>query len=569
MHAEAIVADMTALGRRRRHRELVELIERRERRRDEDIVLHGLASLASGQSVDAEDLLAGAYVALRLDRVRDASTLAQSAFDSEVSEVTRTGYAEALIRQGRFVEADALLAEPVPEDASDWERLRRAIRRSSNHLWGFNDPDEAWRIDEACILELQDADAIDRVVSHQAWVEYCDGRSVSAIERTEPLVDSVHPDVRFSVCAVRAPALVLAGRVDEGADLAQRGWDNGWGADTEFGSHHQHLIALGFGKLYGGDLPAARFVSESAIAVCRETNQTTALLFFLELAAHTELLAGELSAALSYFEEALEIGTEVAIASSVRTSLAGATKCRAQMGQPDEAAASWKRILDVPLAPGPRGGADIKAAEAWTVAVNGNPPDAAEILRSAADQARAQGLPVMQLLLCWDLARLGYATGADASAAAVAGGSCQGQLLPLLADSIRACAGSDAAELDRVSAQLDGIGFGLWASEAAARAADVWAAGGDQRAATASRRQSDRGREAFAAAQTPGLVSAKTVEPLSRREREVAALARDGAKNSEIAEQLHVSVRTVETHLQKIYRKLGVTSRTELADALG
>lgn len=51
---------------------------------------------------------------------------------------------------------------------------------------------------------------------------------------------------------------------------------------------------------------------------------------------------------------------------------------------------------------------------------------------------------------------------------------------------------------------------------------------------------------------------------LSQREREVAGLAADGLSNTEIATMLVLSVRTVESHMGRILRKLGLTKRTEL-----
>lgn len=51
---------------------------------------------------------------------------------------------------------------------------------------------------------------------------------------------------------------------------------------------------------------------------------------------------------------------------------------------------------------------------------------------------------------------------------------------------------------------------------------------------------------------------------LTPREMEVARLAAQGQHNSEIARDLHISVRTVETHLANIYGKLNVRSRAEL-----
>jgi len=55
---------------------------------------------------------------------------------------------------------------------------------------------------------------------------------------------------------------------------------------------------------------------------------------------------------------------------------------------------------------------------------------------------------------------------------------------------------------------------------------------------------------------------------LTDAERNVARLAAAGFRNREIAEQLFLSVRTVEGHLSDAYAKLGIRSRTELAASL-
>jgi len=45
----------------------------------------------------------------------------------------------------------------------------------------------------------------------------------------------------------------------------------------------------------------------------------------------------------------------------------------------------------------------------------------------------------------------------------------------------------------------------------------------------------------------------------------VALLVVQGGSNREAADQLYLSVRTVEVHLGRVFRKLGVRSRVELA----
>ncbi|NUQ99008.1 MAG: helix-turn-helix transcriptional regulator, partial [Streptomyces sp.] len=57
--------------------------------------------------------------------------------------------------------------------------------------------------------------------------------------------------------------------------------------------------------------------------------------------------------------------------------------------------------------------------------------------------------------------------------------------------------------------------------------------------------------------------------PLSAAERRVAALAAAGHTNKEISQSLHITVSTVEQHLTRVFRKLRVGARRDLASVLG
>jgi DNA-binding CsgD family transcriptional regulator len=80
----------------------------------------------------------------------------------------------------------------------------------------------------------------------------------------------------------------------------------------------------------------------------------------------------------------------------------------------------------------------------------------------------------------------------------------------------------------------------------------------------------ERGQaELVAAGARPRRVALRGVEALTPSERRVAGLAVDGLSTPEIAQQLFVTVNTVESHLRHTYSKLGVHSRDELKAALG
>ncbi|MCL1900013.1 MAG: helix-turn-helix transcriptional regulator, partial [Promicromonosporaceae bacterium] len=67
---------------------------------------------------------------------------------------------------------------------------------------------------------------------------------------------------------------------------------------------------------------------------------------------------------------------------------------------------------------------------------------------------------------------------------------------------------------------------------------------------------------------TAGLRSAADGAELTAREDEIARLAASGLSNQEIARRLLISVRTVENHLHRVFRKLGVDNRTEMSRVL-
>ena len=75
--------------------------------------------------------------------------------------------------------------------------------------------------------------------------------------------------------------------------------------------------------------------------------------------------------------------------------------------------------------------------------------------------------------------------------------------------------------------------------------------------------------ELEATGERPRELMATGVESLTPSERRVAELAAEGLTNREVAQALFLTVKTVEMHLSRAYRKLDIGSRRELGDALG
>jgi DNA-binding CsgD family transcriptional regulator len=82
------------------------------------------------------------------------------------------------------------------------------------------------------------------------------------------------------------------------------------------------------------------------------------------------------------------------------------------------------------------------------------------------------------------------------------------------------------------------------------------------------RRDARAGRELQATGETLRKRTVETAVELIAQEAQVARLARDGLSNPEIGASLFISARTAQYHLGKVFAKLGISSRCQLAQAL-
>ncbi|HEX2185037.1 MAG TPA: helix-turn-helix transcriptional regulator, partial [Chloroflexota bacterium] len=191
---------------------------------------------------------------------------------------------------------------------------------------------------------------------------------------------------------------------------------------------------------------------------------------------------------------------------------------------------------------------------------------AAALAREAATAAACSGQAAIEAVAWHTLVRFGHIEQVPQRLRQLAT-TTDSTLVALFSAHAEALAADDGAALDRTAARLESAGVILHAAEAAAQAAAVHQRHGHRAAALASSAQARRLLQ-HCEGRTPALQHLEPL-PLTRREREVAALAARGLTSRTIAERLVTSVRTVEGHLEQIYTKLGINSRAELAAALG
>jgi DNA-binding CsgD family transcriptional regulator len=210
---------------------------------------------------------------------------------------------------------------------------------------------------------------------------------------------------------------------------------------------------------------------------------------------------------------------------------------------------------------------DVLQARGWTAALHGDLPAALSFLHEGARVGDEIGDLVGAAASLHGLARMGSFNGVvpqlEQHAKEIEGPMVQARLAH-----VRALVAKSGADLEAVSTTFSGLGAHLLAAEAAADAAVAWRDHGDGRKATAASRNAAALADRCERPVTPALNGARAAAHLTPAERTTALLAANGRTSREIAEELVVSVRTVENHLQRVYEKLGIRGRAELRVAV-
>jgi DNA-binding CsgD family transcriptional regulator len=137
----------------------------------------------------------------------------------------------------------------------------------------------------------------------------------------------------------------------------------------------------------------------------------------------------------------------------------------------------------------------------------------------------------------------------------------------LLSEAIGLVAGTDA-ELLRCNLLID-LAFARHYAGDAAAARSAFRDGADHAARLGVTRLAGlAGRGLLACGGRPRRLQTTGFESLTPAELRVVRLAADGHTNGSIAAELFVNLKTVESHLTRAYKKLGVTDRAELKTAL-
>lgn len=284
--------------------------------------------------------------------------------------------------------------------------------------------------------------------------------------------------------------------------------------------------------------------------------------------ADAALAAGAVRTARSLLDQAWAGLLPFGDAGPWRSICAGAaSRTAALLGKPSEARVWYERAIAARRSSFALLDVDLLLTRAAVVAAEGAMAEASRVIMEAADLARDRGQHGYQVVALQQLLQLGM-TGLSGRAAGLADltDSPRGRAVRMLASALD---DNDAVALHRSSADYEQLGDLIAAADVAALAATAFERAGLRPLAQRARVRVLRLSDAAEGARTTAMRRCLRALPLTPREWEIAELAAAGGSSRDIADRLVISVRTVEGHLYRIYGKLGLACRDDLAAVLG
>lgn len=574
LYGELVRASMGGLAARRLLADEAARVQRDGARRRDDPLLVAGWLVAAGRPVDPNVLLQAARLARYAHDFPHVEQLARAARREIPDAEAAALLGEALYEQGSFAEAEAALSDAEElcrrdRGPDDDVAVDIATVRSINLLWGLQRGEDAVAVLERARAEATLAATSDRLLPAEAGTLLLSGRPADALAllADHPPSDDTRPRVGRAVS--EASALTMVGRYDEALSLARRAFDEHMALGDVLVMAHPgvHVVNQASALAESGSLAEAMTVAESVHAFSVDSGVPIAMMWATSALGYITLLSGRIATARRWYSECAAAATTTGFVGVRRLALAGVAMCAAMLGDNAAALAAADEIRPVAgertfVAP------ELWSGPAWAALSASDPERARDLLRTGADDAARTGHRTIESRLLHDVARIGAPELVTERLTALSE-LCDGVLVPARAAHADALVRHDAAALDAVAGEFSAMGANLYAAEAAVAAVDAWRRVGEPRRASAAQERATALIQRCEGARTPALVSAESVVPLTRREREIAVLAAEGLSSKQIGERLFLSARTIDNHLQRVFTKLGVTRRAELAAALG
>jgi ATP/maltotriose-dependent transcriptional regulator MalT len=276
---------------------------------------------------------------------------------------------------------------------------------------------------------------------------------------------------------------------------------------------------------------------------------------------------GHVDAAIQHSRKAVSIYRQLGRPQFVDFCLIYQALALAIARRPVEAEATMRSLAQLGIGRSYFMGIDFLLAQGWVAAAHGKLRAARDTFVEAAAEGENIGDLVGALSALHSAARIGYPKDVRDQLAGLAD-QVDGPLAASRRAHVNALAAADPVGLGEVSVRFEEMGAFLLAAEAAADASIAWERVDDFREKASAERRSGWLAAKCPGARPPALQATETRARLTPAEWEAAQLAASGQSNREIAEQLVVSIRTVENRLQHVYGKLGLRGRAALADVL-